>query len=61
MSFRGSVAIVGCFAAALVGNAQQSVPTPTGSVDELAGLWKAQRWFGPVARGPLVIRRSGSS
>ena len=61
MSFRGSVAIVGCFAAALVGNAQQPVPSPTGSVDELAGLWKAQRWFGPVARGPLVIRRSGSS
>ena len=32
-----------------------------GTVDELAGLWKAQRLFGPVARGPLVIRRTGSS
>ena len=35
--------------------------TQAGSVDELAGLWKADRWFGPAARGPLVIRRTGSS
>src|SRR6266550_1275972 len=61
MSFRGSVAIVGGFFAALAANAQQPAPTQTGSVDELAGLWKAQRWFGPAARGPLVIRRTGSS
>jgi CubicO group peptidase (beta-lactamase class C family) len=59
MSARASAlfAIVG---ATLLGTAQLALGQ-TGSVDELAGLWKAQRWFGPVARGPLVIKRSGSS
>src|SRR4030095_6915335 len=28
--------------------------------NELAGLWTAKRWFGPYARGPLEIRRTGS-
>jgi CubicO group peptidase (beta-lactamase class C family) len=32
-----------------------------GTADELAGLWKAKRWFGPFARGPLVIQRSGET
>jgi CubicO group peptidase (beta-lactamase class C family) len=27
---------------------------------ELAGLWKAQQWFGPIARGPLLIERTQS-
>src|SRR5262245_42120192 len=31
------------------------------SPNALAGLWTAKRWFGPYARGPLVIRRVGSS
>ena len=62
MSVRGFGAIaVAVVAAALSANAQQPAQSPPGSVDELAGLWKAQRWFGPVARGPLVIRRTGSS
>src|SRR5688500_7115048 len=34
-------------------------PSPPG--DELVGLWKATRWFGPDARGPLIIQRSGST
>lgn len=34
---------------------------PAASVDELAGLWKAKRWFGPFARGPLVIQRTGET
>jgi CubicO group peptidase (beta-lactamase class C family) len=25
------------------------------------GLWKAKRWFGPFARGPLVLRKTGES
>ncbi len=29
--------------------------------DELAGLWKARQWTGPIARGPLVIQRTGAS
>ena len=33
----------------------------TGSVTELAGLWMAKRWFGPYARGPLTIRRTGAT
>jgi CubicO group peptidase (beta-lactamase class C family) len=27
---------------------------------ELVGLWKAQQWFGPYARGPLLIERTES-
>ena len=62
MSARGFGAIaVAVVATALSATAQQPAQTQPGSVDELAGLWKAQRWFGPVARGPLVIRRNGSS
>jgi CubicO group peptidase (beta-lactamase class C family) len=34
---------------------------PAGSLDELAGLWKAKRWFGPFARGPLIIQRTGKT
>ncbi len=25
---------------------------------DLTGLWKAQQWFGPYARGPLLIERT---
>lgn len=25
------------------------------------GLWKAKRWFGPEARGPLIIQRNGTT
>ena len=35
--------------------------TGTASADELVGLWKAKRWFGPFARGTLIIRRSGTT
>ena len=35
--------------------------TVAGSAEELAGLWTAKRWFGPMARGPLVIEREDSS
>src|SRR5436309_12335719 len=34
---------------------------PSAWTDELAGLWKAKRWFGPFARGPLVIERTGAT
>ena len=53
--------VVAVFAVALPATAQQPAQSRAGSVDELAGLWRAQRWFGPVARGPVVIRRTGSS
>jgi CubicO group peptidase (beta-lactamase class C family) len=32
----------------------------TGSPNELAGLWKAKKRFGPDARGALVLQRGGS-
>ena len=51
------IVVVLSFVSAALARAQ----TQAGSVDELAGLWKADRWFGPAARGPLVIRRTGSS
>ena len=28
--------------------------------EDLSGLWKAQQWFGPNARGPLLIERTKS-
>src|SRR5262249_5209175 len=39
--------------------------TPTGASaaappDTLVGLWKARRWFGPEARGPLIIQRGAT-
>jgi len=42
--------------------AKSSIPpnTPSASADELVGLWKAKRRYGPDARGPLVIRRESS-
>ena len=40
-------------------------PTPgfdrSTQADELVGLWKAKRRFGPDARGPLVIERTGTT
>jgi CubicO group peptidase (beta-lactamase class C family) len=39
----------------------QPASPPQKAPGDLAGLWKARRWFGPFARGPLVIRRSGTS
>jgi len=34
---------------------------PSPAADELEGLWKAKVRFGPDARGPLVIRREGTT
>jgi CubicO group peptidase (beta-lactamase class C family) len=62
MSVRGfGAVVVAVVVTALSGTAQQPAQNQPAGVDELAGLWKAQRLFGPLARGPLVIRRSGSS
>lgn len=45
-----------------VGSGARATAAPaTGSAAELVGLWKAKRWFGPDARGPLTIRKSGST
>lgn len=32
-----------------------------GSMDELVGLWKAKKRFGPDARGPLIIQKDGAA
>ena len=34
---------------------------PTDSTDELVGLWKAKRRFGPDARGLLVVQRTDAA
>jgi CubicO group peptidase (beta-lactamase class C family) len=62
MSFRrfGAV-VVAVFAMTHPGAAQPPAGSQPASVDELAGLWKAHRWFGSGAPRPLVIRRTGSS
>jgi len=36
-------------------------PASTAKSEDLAGLWKARRWFGPAARGALTIRRDGDT
>lgn len=45
------------------GAAQSPTATPShaASADELTGLWRAKRWFGPYARGPLVIQPAGAT
>ena len=36
------------------------VSLPLSAADaDLSGLWRAKRWFGPEARGPLVVERNG--
>ena len=43
---------------------QTPAPSPSPAsitVDNLAGLWKARRWFGPIKRGALVVTRWGAS
>src|SRR5512138_410493 len=39
----------------LLGDVQAQQPS------ELVGLWKAQQWFGPYVRGPLLIERTQSA
>ncbi|HEY0810233.1 MAG TPA: hypothetical protein VGD49_08735, partial [Longimicrobiales bacterium] len=31
------------------------------SANDVVGLWKAKRYFGPAARGPLLLQRSGNT
>ena len=45
--------------AVLLAGAPHSMAEPAVSTDELVGLWKARRRFGPDGRGTLVIRRTG--
>ncbi|HYI10702.1 MAG TPA: serine hydrolase [Thermoanaerobaculia bacterium] len=55
-----STRIAGIVLALLFVTASHALPAePTGSPNELAGLWKAKKRFGPDARGTLVLQRSG--
>lgn len=36
------------------------VAATASAADDLSGLWTAKRWFGPYARGPLIIERTGT-
>lgn len=40
--------------------AQQAQATDSNPTFELTGLWSAKRYFGPDARGPLQVERTGS-
>jgi CubicO group peptidase (beta-lactamase class C family) len=53
--------IAALFVAVLLAGPRPTPADTSGSPDELAGLWKAARWYGPFARGPLVIRRTGTT
>jgi hypothetical protein len=57
-----SVRALACGLAPLSSAASDPAPSlakpataPATSPDELAGLWKARRWFGPVAGGPFAL------
>ncbi|MBA3322832.1 MAG: serine hydrolase [Pyrinomonadaceae bacterium] len=39
----------------------QPAAPPAASADELVGLWKAKKRFGPDARGPLIIQKDGAA
>ena len=60
---RRTLVLFGCLLAGLALTAPRGAAAApaSGSVAELAGLWKARRWFGPDARGPLTIRKSGAT
>lgn len=49
------------FLLSIVISAALAAPVVADSTDELAGLWKAKRRFGPDARGPLVIQKTGTT
>ena len=42
-----------------MGRAESGAPQI--AADDLSGLWKAQRWFGPYVRGTLIIQKRGES
>src|SRR4051812_19956738 len=48
-----------CAVAVFLMFAPQALAQPA-ATPNLEGLWKAERVFGPRARGPLVIRRIGA-
>src|SRR5687767_4926159 len=56
------VILCGVIALGAAAFGQQPTPVPTpGPVDELVGLWKAKKRFGPDARGPLIIQKDGTT
>jgi len=51
-----TVALLGTYAVA----ASELQAQPSYSAYDMVGLWKATRYFGPAARGPLIVERTGS-
>jgi CubicO group peptidase (beta-lactamase class C family) len=45
-------------ALALIAGVANGVHAATASADELVGLWRAKRTFGPDARGPLIVQKT---
>jgi CubicO group peptidase (beta-lactamase class C family) len=59
---RAFQAVIGVlFVTCLLAGLPQLAASPAAPADELVGLWKAKRWFGPVARGALVIKQAGAT
>jgi CubicO group peptidase (beta-lactamase class C family) len=54
----GVPSLVACLLASSAGRAHAGEAPPGAPAEGLAGLWKARRWFGPEARGPLIIERA---
>ena len=58
------VPALACGLALLSSAVTAQAPSPAAAIappDDLVGLWKAKRRFGPDGRGPLVITRAGGT
>lgn len=59
VKFIGRIVGVACWLLLADAHAQQPATAQPSDTD-LVGLWKATQWFGPYARGPLLIERTQS-
>src|SRR5215216_3037669 len=55
------LALLSTAASAQTPPATRPAGTPAASANELVGLWKAKKRFGPDARGPLMIQKEGAA
>src|SRR5208282_5776843 len=55
-----TVTLLACLLVPCMRCIQAALTVPVSTADELVGLWKAERRFGPDTRGPLVIEKTAS-
>ena len=55
-----TVTLLACLLVPCMPSIPAALTAPVSSADELAGLWKAERRFGPDTRGSLIIEKTAS-